>query len=225
MTKIQFRRGTASAWTAANPVLDEGEPGWDETSHRPKFGDGVSSWATRPYSDTILTDVVATVNSSGAVVVSKHNPVDATSAAKAMTIADATSPGLFVGVSKIDSSTNQVNITAKFRGSSSTSTISLNWQHQSLIFVSAADGTWWPVAGHITKASLDATYTSGGGGGGTSSIYVWRYSAGWPALPGTKPTGVLMVLAVGPTQPSSVPSWIGTDPTTVPLLYAYSDLT
>lgn len=40
MTKIQVRRGSAVAWSAANPVLAAGEPGFDETAKRMKVGDG-----------------------------------------------------------------------------------------------------------------------------------------------------------------------------------------
>jgi hypothetical protein len=41
---ITFRKGTASAWTSANPVLASGEPGYDLTNSILKIGDGVSNW-------------------------------------------------------------------------------------------------------------------------------------------------------------------------------------
>lgn len=41
---IIFRKGTASAWTSANPVLASGEPGYDLTNSILKIGDGVSNW-------------------------------------------------------------------------------------------------------------------------------------------------------------------------------------
>jgi hypothetical protein len=43
---ITFRKGTASAWTSANPVLASGEPGYDLTNSILKIGDGVSNWAS-----------------------------------------------------------------------------------------------------------------------------------------------------------------------------------
>ena len=49
MTKIQVRRGSAVAWSAANPVLAAGEPGFDETAKRMKVGDGATAWNALPY--------------------------------------------------------------------------------------------------------------------------------------------------------------------------------
>jgi hypothetical protein len=43
---IQIRKGTASAWTSANPVLASGEPGYDLTNSILKIGDGVSNWVS-----------------------------------------------------------------------------------------------------------------------------------------------------------------------------------
>jgi hypothetical protein len=43
---ITFRKGTASAWTSANPVLASGEPGYDLTNGILKIGNGVSNWTT-----------------------------------------------------------------------------------------------------------------------------------------------------------------------------------
>lgn len=49
MTKIQVRRGTAAAWSAANPTLAAGEPGYDSTNKRMKMGDGATAWNGLPY--------------------------------------------------------------------------------------------------------------------------------------------------------------------------------
>ena len=42
--RIQLRRGTATAWATANPVLASGEPGWDTTNLLLKIGDGATAW-------------------------------------------------------------------------------------------------------------------------------------------------------------------------------------
>ena len=42
--KFQFRRDTTANWSAANPVLAEGEPGYDTTLKIWKVGDGVTAW-------------------------------------------------------------------------------------------------------------------------------------------------------------------------------------
>jgi len=41
---IILRKGTASQWNSANPVLASGEPGYDLTNQILKVGDGVTAW-------------------------------------------------------------------------------------------------------------------------------------------------------------------------------------
>lgn len=41
---ILFRRGSSTEWAAANPVLDSGEPGYDQTTGQFKIGDGATQW-------------------------------------------------------------------------------------------------------------------------------------------------------------------------------------
>jgi len=48
-TKIQLRRGTASAWNLANPVLAEGEMGVETDTSKFKIGDGISAWNSLSY--------------------------------------------------------------------------------------------------------------------------------------------------------------------------------
>jgi hypothetical protein len=48
-TQIQLRRGTAAQWTAANPVLANGEPGLETDTGKWKFGNGSSNWAALSY--------------------------------------------------------------------------------------------------------------------------------------------------------------------------------
>lgn len=43
-TGMKQRRGTAAEWTAANPVLEEGELGIEEDTEIIKVGDGVTAW-------------------------------------------------------------------------------------------------------------------------------------------------------------------------------------
>ena len=49
IVRLQFRKGTAAAWTAANPVLLLGEPGYETDTNEYKFGDGVTPWNGLPY--------------------------------------------------------------------------------------------------------------------------------------------------------------------------------
>jgi hypothetical protein len=46
---IRFRRGLAIEWYNVNPILGEGEPGYEIDTHRIKIGDGVSRWTTLDY--------------------------------------------------------------------------------------------------------------------------------------------------------------------------------
>jgi hypothetical protein len=45
MTTIQFRRGSASQWRTANPVLSAGEPGFELDTGKYKIGDGSTPWS------------------------------------------------------------------------------------------------------------------------------------------------------------------------------------
>lgn len=50
ITTIKLRRGTAAAWTSANPVLSAGEMGIETDTQRSKFGNGSTAWNSLPYS-------------------------------------------------------------------------------------------------------------------------------------------------------------------------------
>lgn len=49
MTQIQVRRGTAAAWTSANPILAQGEIGYEIDNHGIKVGDGSTAWDSLSY--------------------------------------------------------------------------------------------------------------------------------------------------------------------------------
>jgi hypothetical protein len=48
--KVQFRRGTAAEWSAANPVLAQGEAGYEYDTGKFKIGNGTLAWSSLPYS-------------------------------------------------------------------------------------------------------------------------------------------------------------------------------
>ena len=56
--RMQQRRGTASQWTDANPVLNAGEIGWESSTNKFKIGDGTNNWSTLTYF-VDATDVIA----------------------------------------------------------------------------------------------------------------------------------------------------------------------
>ena len=47
---IQSRRGSSAQWSAANPILADGEIGYDSTTKQMKVGDGVTAWNALAYS-------------------------------------------------------------------------------------------------------------------------------------------------------------------------------
>lgn len=59
-TRMQQRRGTASQWTSANPILNAGEMGWESDTNKFKIGDGTNHWANLDY----FIDQSSTVNPS-----------------------------------------------------------------------------------------------------------------------------------------------------------------
>jgi len=57
-TRMQQRRGTATQWTTANPILNAGEMGWESDTNKFKIGDGTNHWADLDY----FIDQSSTVN-------------------------------------------------------------------------------------------------------------------------------------------------------------------
>jgi len=63
---ILIRRGTAAEWTAANPILLEGEVGLETDTKKLKAGDGLTVWASLPYinlTPTAAASLYATIAS------------------------------------------------------------------------------------------------------------------------------------------------------------------
>jgi hypothetical protein len=89
--KIQFRRDTAANWTSANPVLAQGEVGYEYDTGRFKVGTGSASWTSLVYSSgvtgptgpsstatigtvsTLAAGATATVNNSGTTTAAVYN--------------------------------------------------------------------------------------------------------------------------------------------------------
>ena len=47
--QIQIRRGTAAAWTSADPTLASGELGFETDTGLFKWGDGTTAWTSLAY--------------------------------------------------------------------------------------------------------------------------------------------------------------------------------
>lgn len=49
MARIRLRRDSSTAWVATNPILSEGEPGYENDTGKFKIGDGLSTWLDLGY--------------------------------------------------------------------------------------------------------------------------------------------------------------------------------
>lgn len=85
MTTILLRRGTAAEWTAANPVLANGEVGVELaaglTPDKLKIGDGSTTWDALPYSPTVgggVGGAVNTVSAANGTIVVAGTPANPT---------------------------------------------------------------------------------------------------------------------------------------------------
>jgi len=76
--RIQLRRDTAAAWTAANPVLLAGELGLESNTGKLKVGNGSSAWSALTYINSVagfdgtlnsLTDVNSAPAVEGSLLV------------------------------------------------------------------------------------------------------------------------------------------------------------
>lgn len=72
--KIQVKRANAITWTNLNPILDDGETGFERDTNKLKIGNGVDNWATLDYigvsgalSD--LSDVTSSTPTSSFVLI------------------------------------------------------------------------------------------------------------------------------------------------------------
>lgn len=61
-TKIQLRRGTASEWMAANPILAAGETGFETDTKKAKVGDGSTAWNSLGYTFVSQADLSSSIN-------------------------------------------------------------------------------------------------------------------------------------------------------------------
>lgn len=63
LAKLQLRHGTAAAWVAANPVLLDGEFGYESDTGKAKLGDGLTAWNGLGYfaggaGTNVATDII-----------------------------------------------------------------------------------------------------------------------------------------------------------------------
>ena len=50
---LLFKRGTYASWASANPILSNGEPGYETDTGKFKVGNGTTRWVSLPYSSGV----------------------------------------------------------------------------------------------------------------------------------------------------------------------------
>ena len=71
--RIQMRRGTSSEWNDADPILNEGELGYNSTLGQLKVGDGSTIWSELTY---LATDAELVTSLEGYIEISEKGAVD-----------------------------------------------------------------------------------------------------------------------------------------------------
>jgi microcystin-dependent protein len=61
MTHIEQRQDTSAGWASANPVLYDGELGWESNTRKSKLGDGVTAWNDLDYTAAGISATAADV--------------------------------------------------------------------------------------------------------------------------------------------------------------------
>ena len=96
---IQIKRGTATAWTSANPTLNAGEMGFETDTKKMKVGDGSTAWTSLGYTTTDgdISGVTAGTGlsgggSTGAVTLSIDSTVATLTGSQTLTNKTLTSP-------------------------------------------------------------------------------------------------------------------------------------
>jgi lysophospholipase L1-like esterase len=90
---LQVRRGSSSAWDAANPVLALGELAFDTTMKRLKAGDGVNAWSALPW-QTTDQETLDQIRAVADVIEGATTPNDASTAVLVSTDGTATKTAL-----------------------------------------------------------------------------------------------------------------------------------
>lgn len=72
MTLIQIKRGLAASWASANPILSQGEMGYETDTNKVKIGNGTTAWTSLPFwgAGTFSTTIG---NGSATAITVTHN--------------------------------------------------------------------------------------------------------------------------------------------------------
>ena len=168
--QIQFRRGTASEWTSANPTLSAGEVGFETDTNKFKLGTGSTAWTSLSYTSPITAssaDILTNKTLTSPVISSITNTG---------TLTLPTSTDTLVGRATADTLTNKtltsptIN-TATIAGGTLSDSIVKGLNEDVNVVASAATGTinfdvgtasiWYYTTNATANHTLNFRYSSG----------------------------------------------------------------
>lgn len=165
---IQIKRGTAAAWTSANPVLNAGEMGFETDTKKMKVGDGTTAWSSLAYTatDGDISGVTAGTGlsgggNSGAVTLSIDSTVTTLTGSQTLTNKTLTSPVINTStihnsILKAPQERTVVSATA------ATGTINFDALTQGVLYYTTnASANWTLNVRGNSGSSLDSTLTTG----------------------------------------------------------------
>lgn len=153
-----------------------------------------SSWL-KPILDSLFDSKVPALSLSPtstlatALAINTVNPTDATAGPITRALPTGVPGGSLIVIAKTDASANTVTVTGNLRGIPN-ATLSLYWQNETVLLLADSSGTYWPLASHKTKTSMDAAYITTAGKGVANGVASLDATAHLPVaqLPTNTPT-------------------------------------
>lgn len=182
VTAIQWRRGTASQWTSANPTLAAGEAGYETDTGKAKIGDGSTAWNSLAYS--IGGVAVGNISGLGSGVATWLATPSSSNLAAA--VSDETGTGALVFGTSPSLTTPKITLTYSAKTTAYT-------------FAAGDEGNIFSMNNASTQQfniPTDATYNFAIG---TQFNMFWITGAGQPTIGATTP-GTTSVISTGATS-------------------------
>lgn len=169
-TQFKLRRDTASTWASVNPVLAQGEPGFESDTGKLKIGNGLSAWNALNY----MIDY-GSLTQPVLITPKEKVTVSATAATGTINFDASTQAVLYYTTNA------SANFTLNFRGASGVSLDSLlsTGQAVTLVFMCTNGATaYYPSAHQIDGTSQTIKWVGGSAptAGNASAIDIYTYT-------------------------------------------------